>query len=488
MKIILLRVNNLLKKEYLIISFILFAGLILRLYKIDNPIADWHSWRQADTASVTRIYIKEGINLLFPKYYDISTTQTKLFNPEGYRFVEFPLYNFIVALISKNAYLTLEIWSRLISVASALITSYFIFLLGKRFLGYYGGLLASFYYAVIPFNIYFTRVILPEPLAICFGTASLWFFIKFLDSNLNKYLYTTAFFLAIAILVKPFILFYSITMVFLLWEKYGIKGTLKKKKVLIVLLLSIMPFLLWRIWVSQFPEGVPLWKWIFNEDGIRFKPSFWAWIFGERLGRMILGIWGTIPFTIGLIAYKKAKSFLYYFIISMLFYVVIIATANVKHDYYQTMIIPSVSLILSYGTLTMWNLKKFNILLTRLLLIFSIVLMFIIGTLQIKEFYKINRPEIIEAGKRVSQITSEDALVIAPYNGDTAFLYQTERSGWPVVDRPIEELIEKGAKYFVSVDLNHPQTVEFSKKFKVIERNDKFVIIKLTELDPNDTN
>ena len=105
--------------------------------------------------------------------------------------------------------------------------------------------------------------------------------------------------------------------------------------------------------------------------------------------------------------------------------------------------------------------------------------MFIVGGFQIREFYKVNRPEIIEAGRAIEAITSKDDLIIAPYNGDTAFLYQTKRFGWPVVDRPIEELIEKGASYFVSVDLNHPQTREFSERYTVIEKTDKYVIIKL---------
>ena len=61
---------------------------------------------------------------------------------------------------------------------------------------------------------------------------------------------------------------------------------------------------------------------------------------------------------------------------------------------------------------------------------------------QVKEFYKINRPEIIVAGEAVNRLTPSNSLVIAPYNGDTAFLYQTNRIGWPVVDRPIEQLIE----------------------------------------------
>ena len=37
-----------------LIWLILVLGLIVRLYKLNTPLADWHSWRQVDTASVAR--------------------------------------------------------------------------------------------------------------------------------------------------------------------------------------------------------------------------------------------------------------------------------------------------------------------------------------------------------------------------------------------------------------------------------------------------
>src|SRR3972149_10276177 len=100
-------------KGYVVLSIAFILGLLLRLYKIDNPVADWHSWRQADTSSVSRTYVREGIDLLYPRYHDISTTQTGKFNPQGYRFVEFPLYNAIQAQLSLFfTGISLEVWGR----------------------------------------------------------------------------------------------------------------------------------------------------------------------------------------------------------------------------------------------------------------------------------------------------------------------------------------------------------------------------------------
>jgi len=179
-------------------------------------------------------------------------------------------------------------------------------------------------------------------------------------------------------------------------------------------------------------------------------------------------------------AYKKTRVFFYFLLLGMLLYMGVIATANVRHDYYQTIVIPSISLVLGAGVIEMWNLKVFNKLAVRGILIFSLLMLFLVGFFQVKEFYKINHPEIIAAGDAVDRLTPKDAVIIAAYNGDTAFLYQTRRKGWPVVDRPINELIERGVQYYVSVNLDHPQTREFMNEFIVIEKTEKYVVIKLS--------
>jgi hypothetical protein len=88
----------------------------------------------------------------------------------------------------------------------------------------------------------------------------------------------------------------------------------------------------------------------------------------------------------------------------------------------------------------------------------------------------------------VERKTSDKTLVIAPYNGDTAFLYQTRRAGWPIIEGDIEELIKKGAHYYVSVsfddltnqlinEANLPD--ETKRKYKIIDQTSKYVIIQL---------
>ena len=50
----------------IIVVAILIGALAVRLYKFSNPVADWHSFRQADTASVTRNFVEKGIKYASP--------------------------------------------------------------------------------------------------------------------------------------------------------------------------------------------------------------------------------------------------------------------------------------------------------------------------------------------------------------------------------------------------------------------------------------
>ncbi len=467
---------------------ILVGSFGVRLYKINNPLGDWHSWRQADTASVSRIYLDYGINLLVPRYYDVSPTQTGYYNPRGLRFVEFPIYNlFNVAAYKVFPRFSLEVWGRLISVFSAVSSTFFLYLIGKRFISEawstssvnkWGGLAAAFFYAFIPFNIYFTRVILPEPMAVLFLVSSLWFFIVYVEKETRFHLFLSALLLALAMLLKPFVLFYFPVYLFLYFRKFGFGSLWKKVDIYFALALVIIPFCLWRVWMNQGYNqiGIPFFSWLFNGDGIRFRLAFWRWIFGERLGYLILGIWGLPLFVFGIL--KKKNLPILMMAIGMFLYVSVLATGNVRHDYYQIITIPAIAMMLASGATYLWNNHGFSKWIARGLVIFSIVMMLGIGLYQVRGDYGVNHPEIFEAGAAVDKLVPKDAIVIAPYNGDTAFLYQTHRFGWPVVDRSFDEIIKLGASYYVSVNYDN-DTNNLLSKYKAIERNKEFVIIDL---------
>ncbi len=122
-----------------------------------------------------------------------------------------------------------------------------------------------------------------------------------------------------------------------------------------------------------------------------------------------------------------------------------------------------------------------------LMVIICVIFMEAFGWYQVRDYFNINHPEIVQAGEALDKIASKKALVVAPYGGDTAFLYQTKRAGWPIMEGDIQQMIKKGAHYYVSVNFNQEtnQILEQStssyiqEKFFVVAKTNQYVIIQL---------
>lgn len=483
------------QKILVLTTFIL--GFLVRLYKIDSPLADWHSHRQADTASVTRNFYEKGIDLLHPTYHDLSNVQSGKDNPQGYRMVEFPLYN-LLSLIPTKFGLSVEISSRLTSIFLSLVNAILIFFIcfdiTKNFWPSY---LALFNFLFLPFSIFYSRAILPENLAVTLMLFTLFLF--------PKNILLSSIFFSAGLLTKPYIgfllfpvlLFYSLKLLTRLPRNCWGKSFL-----ILFSLVSLAPFLLWRRWIQQFPEGIPSNLWLFNTTGSRFgqewyrgynldwlyqivafRPHWFQWLFYERIGKLILGAFGLIPAFLGL-AYRKnhSQKISILFLLGIVLYFVIVAQGNIQHDYYQILVIPFLSIFLGFGYFYLTNFvfssKFFACISSLFIFLFSTYF----SWLQVKEFYHINNPSMISAGQRVNEITPKNSLVIAPYVGDTAFLYQTHRCGWPVEVYNFDSLIQTHPNnpiYLVSVNFDQ-YTNSLIPKFPAVYKDNQYIILKIS--------
>lgn len=453
------------------VGIICVGAFLLRMYKFDAPLADWHSWRQADTSAVTRNFLRyHQINWLYPTYDDLSSVASGKPNPKGLRMVEYPLYNIASYFVKNTAIeLTVEGAGRVTTVLFSLASLTFIFLICKKLLSRRAAYFSAIMFGILPYSIFYGRVILPDPTMVALSLGALWF-------GINNRVFLSVIFAAAALLVKPYAIFLLAPLIFL------------NIKYIFFLGIAAIPLGSWRWWMGQFPEGIPASSWLLNGDGIRFKGAFWYWIFADRIGRLILGYWGLIPLAFG---WLKAPRFIKIFLLSSLIYLIIFATGNVRHDYYQILLLPAISILLGLGFDYLLNLNK-------LLAIVSLVFMLGFGWYHVRGFYNINHPEIVEAGQKVKDLTDWRSLVVAPYDGDTAFLYQTDRQGWPIMEGSTDDMIKKGADYYVSVrfdDLTKKlmadawpvwDKITVPKRFypyKLLAYTDKYVVIQLVPDD-----
>lgn len=479
-----MKLLKLFTNQYFWLLLIILVALLVRLYKIDSPIADWHSWRQADTAAVTRNFIKLGFNPLVPKYDDMSgVAEHPIANPGQFRFVEFPIYNMAVYPL----YLFFGVndtYSRLVSVLFSLGSILLLYFICKRYLSIGASLLTAGIYAVMPFNIFFSRTTLPEPTFLFFALGMLYFLDKWIGGEQRGIGILGFVFMAIAFLMKPWAIFFFFPLFYCVY----INRNNRKFwfRFLIFSGLSLLPFIVWRLWMLQQPAGIPASSWLLNGDGIRFRPAFWWWLVSERLGREILGATGLVLFTIGIIIRPKSGNyFLHVWLLSLTLYLFVFATGNVRHNYYQYIFVPIAAIFFTQGALGLLKgipgfVARFW---TILLCLIFLPLSFYFSWVQVKEFYRVNNPVIIEAGRVADKILPKEAKVVAPYSGDTAFLYQTNRAGWSVVALPLTQLVaDYGVTSYVST-ARDDKTNWILRHFRILEDNPRFVIADLTTID-----
>jgi 4-amino-4-deoxy-L-arabinose transferase-like glycosyltransferase len=344
------------------------------------------------------------------------------------------------------------------------------------------------FFAIIPYSIFYSRTILPEPTLVLFSVLSLLGFSYWITSKKHGWQSTIWYVLSLlsftlALLVKPTALFIAPVFVALSFTKYGWKAFLQP--MLWLFLVSLIPLGIWRWWILKFPEGIPASKWLLNGNGIRLRPSWWRWLFADRLSRLILGYWGVVVVSFGIIS-QYSKKFKLFDVLTlswaagMLLYLIVFATGNVQHDYYQVQLIPILSILFGRGFSWLTaDTKDTNRILKCSLAIATTGLMLLFSWFEVSGFFNINNPAIVSAGQATNRLTPADAIVIAPYQGDTAFLYQTNRRGWPIGFQ-IDERINRGATHYITTAYDD-EAKQLESKYFTIEKTNDYLLLDLTK-------
>lgn len=473
------------KLELILLLFLFVGAIIVRLYHFTYPIADWHSWRQVDTSAVSRYFVDHGFDIMHPHFEDISNVPSGRDNPQGYRFVEFPIYNVLQAggyVLFKT--FTLEEWGRIVTIFASLFSLLFIYLLVRKYISVQGAFFAAAFFAFNPFNIYYSRVVLPDPSMVALTLGTIYFFDIFLDKLQAKKSWIFFFSLtvllgALALLLKPYAIFFFLPMGYLCYRAWQWK-MFKKWFLWVALFLAILPFGLWRVWMTQYPEGIPASGWLFNGGNIRFTGAFFYWIFANRFARTILGLWGLPIFLTAFLSRRKAYYFFLTFVLSSLLYLVIIARGNVQHDYYQILIVPSIALMIGLGVDRLIYLPKEY---GRRLAVYTTIIVCTVASLGFSWYYVRNNYAVngtaVAVGKIVDQETPKNAKILTFQDGDTTFLYFTKRQGWASLEKSLPEMITMGADYIAILNPTESDKNGFGKEYTVVSQADNYLLIDL---------
>lgn len=474
--------NN--KLKYFLLAVVLILGIGFRLYKINNSLTEWFSWRQTDTAAVGRFLQRNNFNLLKPQYYDLSNIQSGIDNPQGLRFVEFPLYNAMFAYANRLVpALSLEVWARVITIVFSLIIIIALFAILESEFGLADAFFGSLFFAVSPYVVFYSRAILPDMPSTALAFLSVYFLYRYLKADWFSLLLGSVF-MALALLIKPMVIFFVIPALFLLFKKSH-ANIQKIAGSLFFLLVSLLPVLLWRSYISHFPEGVPYSQWLFTsvntQEGLQnifFRPSFFRWIFFERISTLLMGGYLVFFLLFGLLLEtKKNLKFHYVLALSAILYLLVFQGGNVQHEYYQIMITPALSVLIGVGVGNYFRLKKTGYLVTKIfitLIIFTASLLF--SFYQVKGKYNESH-NLVLVSDVVRSLTNKNDIIITDSTGDTTLLYLSDRRGYPAPYRELPELKAQGAKYFITQNLDYEQKLK--DQYSLIFQNNQVLIFQL---------
>jgi len=476
------------KTDYIILCVILLVGLTLRLYKIDTPLADLHSFRQVDTAAVARNYARDGINLFRPVYDDISNIQTGQENPEGLRMVELPIYNALIAFFVRYLpIVSLEIYGRLVSVFFSLVSVAIMYYFALKEKNRIAAIATASIYATFPYFVFFSRVVLPESMAVACMLLSLLLLSHGVKKKSKAQLLLVtigAAFFALSILIKPTTIFYGLTALHLFLVSYKF-DVFKSWKPYYFFILGLVPLVLWRIYIMQFPEGVPASAWLLTTvntfEGpkeIFFRPAFFRWMFMERIGIAMLGVFGTFFFCMGIIG-KYKRFFIHSIFASGMIYLFTFQGGNVQHEYYQTILFPAIALISGVGIAQVLELsaKQYNRFLIYPLVILMLALSWFFSYYKVKDYYTYPQdlPRIAEL---IKIFTSPDDKIVTDRLGDTTLLYLSDRKGAPAIYKSLPELKDLGYRYLVTTNKELAASYKEAGYTAVVE-NELFTMILL---------
>ncbi|MBI2641369.1 glycosyltransferase family 39 protein [Candidatus Roizmanbacteria bacterium] len=477
------------KKDFFILSFILIIALALRLYRITTPLADLHSWRQADTAAVARNFVRGGFDLLHPRYDDLSSIESGKENPQGYRMVEFPIYNALFAtLYNAMPLLPIEVYGRLTSVFSSLVITTVIYLLLRKEVNQLAATVGSLAYASLPFSVFFSRTVLPETTALAFVMLSIYSLYSSLDGvgrtkKIILYVGSLVCF-AISLLIKPTTIFYALVLVYLFYKTYRGK-VFTKLPFYLYFLIGIIPLIAWRLYIKSYPEGIPVNDWLLTKvntyQGLQiifFRPAFFRWIFYERIATLILGGYGIFFFLLGIVK-KPRRYFFHTFLAGALLYLFTFQGGNVQHEYYQILILPPIAVFIGLGVEFLLSRSKntFHLAFTYLMIFMVTAFTISFSYYKVKDYYNYSS-DLTQIGKVIQTLTLPNDRIATDTTGDTTLLYLSDRKGTPALHKDPATLRELGYKYMVIFNKDYISDLK-SKNFVSVFENDKFTMFLL---------
>jgi 4-amino-4-deoxy-L-arabinose transferase-like glycosyltransferase len=464
------------------LGIILLFSFSLKLIHLDNPPLGIHSWRQSDTAAVARNFLRDGLDLLYPRI-DWSGDRPAAVE------MELPIYcaaTAALALVTGSVPLA----GRLLAAIASTLTVYFLFRLVRLFADRRTALWSAAVYAVLPLNLYYGRAIMPEAWMLAASTIGLYAFALWsrsvppsapptvpptgtlpgrwdsFRSPFHPLLPLTLSCLAISLaaLLKLPALHLGLPLLWLAWRRLGPRCLISPAMWCYAACVFI-PVLAWYLHAyhigAQTGNSVGIWhsdKWGSLEPLL--SPGWYYDVFLGKLSEDHLTWAGLIILLFGL-ALGRTRSRLRFFhvwTLGALISIFIVPIGHRAHEYYQ---LPIVLPLAPFLGAAFAALQRRHLALVLLFLLPLLGLSAARYARYLKRESPARAPEYALA-LALRQVTQADDLVIianGPLWGDPTVLYSADRKGWALpISRldgaAIDALAARGAVVVAGLEKN----------------------------------
>lgn len=440
---------------------ILVLAVVVRLYRIDAPFVDAHSWRQVTNADIARHWTEGPIDFFYPR--------VSWGGPDGRVGLEFPLLHLLMALVWRVTGESATT-GRLVPAAFSVLSVWFTYRLGTRLFDRTAGRVAALVMALSPSLVYFGRTPLSDTPMVCFSVAAVLGYVAYVQSGWWAHALGGALALALAGLVKvPAILVLGPV----LWTGLvmrGLKGTLRDPWFVSAPLAAIGAIGLWYLHADLVYQETGLTQAIFRPSGTypidlaQFAGTFttvshWtrkdllAWPTFAELGWRYWNLHLTPVFAVlalaGVCAWRwpwRARSVVDIWMAAGLSLVLVSLAGQVPHEFHQLPTLPPLALYAGLGAATVLGwLAPANAPLWRRRAagagaVLGLPAAALVGFLDSGVIRHLYRPDnlnlqLIDAGADIDAVTPKSALVATVeydrYGSNSPMLlYYAHRNGW----------------------------------------------------------
>jgi len=454
--------------NFLIFLILIIVSISLRFLHFGEIIDDPHGWRQCDTANYIWSFYKNGVDFFHPSVCWMGGYKTLI--------LEFPLPEAIAAWLFE-IFGPSNMLARFVFLFFYCGGVYYLYKICSLFLDKQTSQLATIIYTFLPLSYYYSRALHIDYFALSFSFGMFYYYLVGIKSQSVKKIVIGSLFATVAFLVKaPYAIFFCIPIVYTITKE---KKWLFCFKWGILFAIPVVVFIWWIMKSTYINSLAPDWDFI---PGYRKFDDNMKWYFGAFEHRFIIRSWNTLInrfyndlsggfINIGLLIigicvsiYKKQHVILWFWLISVIIYLIVFFNLNVIHNYYQIPFVPVFAIFMAIGIVFLsdyFKTKNFHQWIQLFLL--GILIYFSVNFSEKKFFTQEKEHQFI--GKCIEENTKENDLIIVSYGGLSVhcpiILFRANRNGWSI---PIKDLTTKitynllieGCRYLAIIDNQMP--------------------------------